>query len=110
MKVIGSGPVAAQALTDLTAKHGGEVMKLSKDQLSARCVSRGLNAAGNKPDLATRLGTPELLALMPPPPPPPPRHHHRSLSHHQPPTPRRLTLCQMVMRMSMALLGLSEGQ
>ena len=72
MKVIGSGPVAAQALADLTAKHGGELMKLSKDQLSALCVSRGLNAAGNKPDLATRLGTPELLALMPPPPPPPP--------------------------------------
>ena len=58
MKVIGSGLVAAQALADLTTKHGGELMKLSKDQLSALCVSRGLNAAGYKPDLATRLGTP----------------------------------------------------
>ena len=72
MKVIGSGPVAAQALTDLTTKHGGELLKLSKDQLTALCISRGLNAAGNKPDLAERLGSPGLLAIMSPPLPPPP--------------------------------------
>jgi hypothetical protein len=76
LKVIASGPVAAQALAELTTKHGGELMKLNKDQLSALCISRGLNAGGNKSDLAERLGTPSLLALMPPPspplPPPPP--------------------------------------
>ena len=76
LKVIASGPVAAQALAELTTKHGGELMKLSKDQLSALCISRGLNAGGNKSDLTERLGIPSLLALMPPPspplPPPPP--------------------------------------
>ena len=32
---------------------------------------RTSDAAGKKPELVARLGTPELLTLMPPPPPPP---------------------------------------
>ena len=55
---------------------GGNIEKLSKDQI-ALCSSRGLDVRGNKPDLAARLSAaPQLLALMPPPlplaPPPPP--------------------------------------
>ena len=72
-KLIGSGPVAAAAMQELETKHNGEWLKLSKDQLIALCMARGLSVLGNKPDLAGRLNdSPPQLVLMPPPAPLPP--------------------------------------
>ena len=61
-KIISSGPVAAEALLEVNSKHGGNYMKLTKDQLVALCISRGVSASGNKPELCERLGAPVPLA------------------------------------------------
>ena len=74
-KLVDAVPIAAAAMAELASAHGGDWLKLSKDQLLACCLARGLPTAGNKPELSSRLSAaPQLLALLPPllPPPPPP--------------------------------------
>ena len=67
-KLIDATPIAAAAMKELESTHGGNWMKLSKEQLLALCCSRGLSTSGNKPDLVARLSAaPQMLALMPPP-------------------------------------------
>ena len=72
-KLVDAVPIAAAAMAELASAHRGDWLKLSKDQLLACCLARGLPTSGNKPELSSRLSAaPQLLALMPPPLPPPP--------------------------------------